>query len=210
MKKELELILQKLKPLEKPKVKLEQYTIPAYLAAEILNLAYLSGDIKNKFVVDLGCGSGRLAIGASLLGAKKVFGIDLDEEAIEQAEENHKIAESLAGKKLRVKFVCCDVREWNKKCDTVLQNPPFGLKGNYSDTIFLKKATSIAKKVYSLHKNGRKKTRDFLKKFISSLGCKIEYIKKFSFYLPYTFRFHKKPKVRYDVDLYVISSLQED
>jgi putative methylase len=206
MKKELELILQELKPIQKPKVKLEQYTIPAYLAAEILNLAYLSGDIKDKFVVELGCGSGRLAIGAALLGAKKVFGIDLDKEAIKQAEENLKIAESLVKRKLKVKFVCCDVKEWNKKCDTVLQNPPFGIKGISSDKIFLEKAIRVAKKVYSLHRNGRKETRKFLEKFITSLGCKIEYVKKFSFYLPYTFHFHKKPKIRYDVDLYVISS----
>jgi len=206
MKKELELILQKLKPIEKPKLKLEQYTIPAYLAAEILNIAYLSGDIKNKVVADFGCGSGRLAIGASLLGAKRVFGIDLDKDALKQAKENLKFAEALVKRKLKVKFLNCDIRDWNEKCDTVLQNPPFGTKGFTSDTLFLKKAVSISKKVYSLHKNGRRKNREFLKKFISSLGCKIEYIKKFSFYLPHTFKFHKKPKVRYDVDLYVITS----
>jgi putative methylase len=204
-KKELELILENLKPLEKPKVKLEQYTVPAYLAAEILNLAHVSGDIEGKFVVDLGCGSGRLAIGAALLGAKKAVGVDLDAEAIKQAEENLKIAESLIKKKLRVEFVCCNIEEWDKKCDTVVQNPPFGTKGSCSDKLFLEKATSIARKVYSLHKNGRKKTREFLEKFVSSLGCRVENVIKFSFYLPHTFRFHRKPKVRYDVDLYVIS-----
>jgi len=205
MKKEIELLLEKLKPLEKPKVKLEQYSIPSYLAAEILNLAFLSGDIKGKKVCDFGCGSGKLAIGAALLGAKEVVGIDIDEDAIEQAEENLKIAESLVKKKLNVKFVCCDLREWKGKCDTVLQNPPFGIKGIYTDKIFLEKALETAKKIYSLHRNGREKVRNFLIKFISSKGGKIENIIKMKFFLPHTFKFHKKPKVRYDVDLYVIS-----
>jgi putative methylase len=206
MKKEIELILEKLKPLEKPKVSLEQYTLPSYLAAEILNLAYLAGDIEKKTVADFGCGSGKLAIGAALLGAKKVIGIDIDEEAIKVAKENLKIAEELAGKKLNVKFVCSDIAKWKGKIDTVLQNPPFGIKGMYSDKIFLEKAVKSAKKVYSLHRNGRKEVRAFIQNFLSSLGCKIEQIFKFKFFLPHTFRFHKKAKIRYDVDLYMIVS----
>lgn len=206
MKKEIEILLEKLKPLEKPKVRLEQYSTPSYLAAEILNLAFLAGDIKGKKVCDFGCGSGRLAIGAAVFGAKEIIGLDVDEDAIKQAEENLKIAESLVKRKLNVKFVCCDVAKWDGKCDTVLQNPPFGIKGIYTDKIFLEKALACAKKIYSLHKNGREKVRDFLVRFISSRGGKIEKIIKMEFFLPHTFKFHKKPKVRYNVDLYVISS----
>jgi putative methylase len=206
MKKEIELILEKLKPLEKPKVSLEQYTLPSYLAAEILNLAYLAGDIENKTVADFGCGSGKLAIGAALLGAKKVVAIDVDGEAIKVAKENLKIAEELAGKKLKVKFICSDIAKWKGRVDTVLQNPPFGIKGIYTDKVFIEKAVKSARKVYSLHRNGRKEVRAFIQNFVSSLGCKIEQIFKFKFFLPHTFKFHKKPKMKYDVDLYVISS----
>ncbi|MEM5836128.1 MAG: METTL5 family protein [Candidatus Aenigmatarchaeota archaeon] len=205
MKKELELLLSQLKPIERPKVKLEQYTIPADLAAEILILAFLSNDIKDKTVVDFGCGSGRLAIGAALLGAKKVTGIDLDEEGIKKAKENLKIAESLTRRKLKVKFICGDIVKWKGKCDTILQNPPFGIKGIYSDRIFLEKALVSGKRIYSLHRNGRKKTRDFIIKFVESRGGKIENIIKYKFFLPHTFKFHRKPKLRFDVDLYVIS-----
>ncbi|MEM5766071.1 MAG: METTL5 family protein [Candidatus Aenigmatarchaeota archaeon] len=204
MKKELEFLLSRLRPLERPKIKLEQYTIPPDLAAEILNLAFLSKDIKDKYVADFGCGSGRLAIGAALLEAKKVIGIDLDEEAIKQAKENLKIAEDLIGRKLKVKFIYCDIAKWKGKCDTILQNPPFGIKGIYTDKIFLEKALTCAKKIYSLHRNGRKETRNFLINFISARGGKIENIIKLKFFLPYTFKFHKKPKIRYDVDLFVI------
>jgi putative methylase len=204
-KKELELILEELKPIEKPKVKLEQYTIPSYLAAEILNLAFLNGDIKNKVVFDLGCGSGRLTIGAALLGAKKVIGIDKDVNAIKIAKANLKLTEKLIGKKLNVKFFVKDVSKLKLKCDTVIQNPPFGTKGFEKDVIFLEKALEIGKKIYSLHKNGRRKTRKFLMSFIEENEGKIEKIAKFKFFLPHIFKFHKKLKIKYDVDLYVIS-----
>ena len=42
-------------------------------------------------VLDLGCGSGILAIGARLVGAKRVLAIDIDPLAVEVAKENFKI-----------------------------------------------------------------------------------------------------------------------
>ena len=43
-----------------------------------------------KSVLDLGCGTGRLALGASYLGAKDVVGVDIDRLAIKTASENSK------------------------------------------------------------------------------------------------------------------------
>ena len=43
---------------------------------------------KEDFVLDAGCGSGILSIAAAKLGAKKVLGIDIDETAVEVADEN--------------------------------------------------------------------------------------------------------------------------
>ncbi|MCX8179509.1 MAG: 50S ribosomal protein L11 methyltransferase, partial [Candidatus Aenigmarchaeota archaeon] len=160
-KKELELLLEKLKPIETPKFKLEQYTTPSYLAAELLNLAFLNGDIKRKTVADFGCGSGRLAIGAALLGAKKVIGIDIDASAIQQAKENLELVKQLKRKRLNIEFICSDIRDINIQCDTVVQNPPFGIRSKTSDIIFLQKALLCAKKIYSIHRNGRKETRKF-------------------------------------------------
>ncbi len=45
-------------------------------------------DLSNKRVLDMGCGTGILAILAGLLGAKDIVGIDIDEWSVENAIEN--------------------------------------------------------------------------------------------------------------------------
>jgi len=45
-------------------------------------------NVKNKTVLDIGTGSGILAIAASRLGAKQVFAFDLDPVAVEVAQDN--------------------------------------------------------------------------------------------------------------------------
>lgn len=45
-------------------------------------------DIRDQTVVDIGCGSGVLGIYALALGAKFVFAIDIDEQALEHTQKN--------------------------------------------------------------------------------------------------------------------------
>jgi len=207
-KKRLEIVLSKLKDNPNPKSGLEQYTIPGGLAAEILNLASLSNDMKNKRVLDLGCGTGRLTIGSVLLEAKEVIGIDIDEKVLDIAIENVKIAEKLTGKKIenKIKFIKKDVSELDEKVDTVIQNPPFGIQKLHADRIFLKKALECGNKIYSLHRS-YKRTREFLTRFVKENKCRVEKIISFKFRIPYMFKFHERPSVTYDVDLFVISKV---
>lgn len=54
-----------------------------------LCLEWLDGiDLKNRTVIDYGCGSGVLAIAAALLGAQHVVGIDNDPQALEASRDN--------------------------------------------------------------------------------------------------------------------------
>jgi ribosomal protein L11 methyltransferase len=56
-----------------------------------LCLTWLDGlDLKDKTVVDFGCGSGILSLAALKLGAKKVIGIDIDPQALQASLENAK------------------------------------------------------------------------------------------------------------------------
>lgn len=207
-KKQLAIVLSKLKENETPKAELEQYTIPGDLAAQVINIAYLSDDIKEKRILDLGCGSGRLAIGSILMGAKEAIGVDVDSKVLEIARENIKETELLTGLKIKdkIKFINSDVLDIKMKVDTVIQNPPFGIQKTHADRDFFKKALECANNIYSLHRS-YEKSRDFLRKFVSKNGGKVERIIKFKFRIPYMFKFHEKPHVEYDVDLLIISKV---
>jgi len=207
-KKQLEIILSQLKENPSPRAELEQYTISGELAAQIINTANILGDVKNKIILDLGCGTGRLAIGSVLMGAKKVVGIDLDKKVINVARENVKITEEMTNKKIhdKVKFIVQDISKIKRKADTVIQNPPFGIQKLHADRIFLKKALECGKRIYSLHRH-YKKSREFLTKFAEGNNGKVEKIIKFKFRIPYMFKFHKKPHVSYEVDLFIISKV---
>jgi len=208
-KKKLEIILSRLKGLPNPKVELEQYEIPGELAAQILNIAYLSEDLKNKIVVDFGCGSGKLTIGSALMGAKKVIGIDKDEDVLKIVEDNINFAEDLTKQKIhdRIKIICENVSIFEKEVDTVIQNPPFGIQSLHADRLFIKKALKCGKRIYSLHRH-YEKSREFLSRLIEQNNGKVEKIIKFKYRIPYMFKFHKKPYVIYDVDLFIISRLR--
>ena len=80
--------LQRVGGYHRPRAALEQYQTPAHLAARLLYHALMKGDIEGKNVCDLGCGTGMLAIGAALLGAGSVKGVDSDPQAVKDANAN--------------------------------------------------------------------------------------------------------------------------
>lgn len=161
----LALILSRLEEHPNPKYNLQQSSITPSIAAKVLKTAYSNGDIKNKVVYDLGCGTGRFAIGAALLGAKKIFGVDIDSEALKNVKENAKHIEKKTGYQITKNFhlIHADIKRLKAKCDTVVQFPPFIGVEKDIDIIFLKKALKIAKNVYSVHRPS-KEIKDFSKK----------------------------------------------
>ncbi|MEM2971619.1 MAG: METTL5 family protein [Candidatus Bathyarchaeia archaeon] len=218
-KLELEMFLSQITPHLTPKPNLEQYTIPADVAATILYLAaYTYNDIINKTVLDLGCGTGRLALGAAFLDAKQVVGVDIDKNAVKTAFENS-LKTNL---KERMQWIAADLDAVHGNFDTVLQNPPFGVQRRGADRKFIEKALETGNVIYSLHKSPHKdkifikklKTRKngvmpvapspFLKRFIEGHGGKIRAVYAMVMAIPYMFRFHTKMKHEFVVDLYVI------
>jgi len=213
------MLLSQIAPHPSPKPSLEQYTIPADVAATMLHIAaYNYGDIVDKTVLDLGCGTGRLALGAAFLGAKRVVGIDVDKDAVKLAFENS-VRMNL---KEKVQWVTGDIDAIHGNFDTVLQNPPFGVQRRKADRKFLEKALESGKVVYSLHKCPDEdkvfikklkasKTNvasvapsPFLGKFIERRGGKIKAVYAMVMTIPHMFRFHTKRKHEFITDLYVI------
>lgn len=56
-----------------------------------LMMELMDSYVEGKVVVDLGCGSGVLGLFALQLGAKKVYGLDIDPNALEHTKENAKL-----------------------------------------------------------------------------------------------------------------------
>ena len=205
-KQHLERKLEEINSHPKPNVNLEQYTISSKVGAEILYLAaYTYGDIYDKNIIDLGCGTGRLSIGAVLLGAKEVYGVDIDPLAIEVAKNNAK----KTGIKKTINWIIADIRVLRGHFHTVLMNPPFGVQKNQADRPFLKKAIEIGSRIYSVHKSGIS-NREFIKRFIEMHNGKVNAIFQTEMVIPKLFEFHTKKRVATKVDLYQIEGKKYD
>ena len=199
-KRDLERTLSEIEPHPIPNVFLEQYTTPSNTAAEILYLvAYVYDDIIDKTVVDLGCGTGRLGIGAALLGAKDVFGVDLDRIAVRIAQKSA----SIMGTEKTTNWIVGDIELVVGTFDTVIQNPPFGIQKKRADRKFLLKSLELSNTIYSFHKCGVSNRR-FIKKFIEEHGGRVTTIFPLEMEIPRMFKFHTKRKRIIKVDLYKI------
>ena len=189
-KRDLEIRLQNLAPFKEPKVELEQYPTHSSIATDILFEAYANGDIAGKDVVDLGCGTGIFAIGASLLGASSVKAYDLDDGALAIAKDN---ADALG---CDIDFIQADISEVEGKFDTALMNPPFGSQRKHADQPFLKTAMRVADVVYSIHMAC---TLDYLNKETQMFSKEIVGHRIYKYDIPHTFTFHTKTKKSVDI-----------
>ncbi len=201
-RRELELFLNSIGSHPTPKLSLEQYTISAEVAAEILYIAaFQHDDIVEKDVIDLGTGTGRLALGAAFLGARSATGIDIDLDALAFARRQAAISQ--LGKK--VQWVLADIETIVGEFDTVLQNPPFGVRRKGADRKFIEKALELGSVVYSLHKSGRS-NREFIKRLIQKHSGSITEVYQMDFVIPRTFQFHRKKRHHTKVDLFRVMS----
>ena len=202
-KKQLAVLLSKLKGFNEAKVRIEQYTTDPEIAAEVLWTAFMNGDI-GKVSVDLGCGSGILGIGLLILGGEMVYFVDFDKDAIEIAKLNLEKAKSEYKVEGEAIWVLGDAANFNEKVCLVVQNPPFGVKVRNADRLFLKKAFEAGDTIYSFHKSG---SRQFIEAFSRENGFEITNIMDFKFPLKATMSFHSRRIKRINVSCFRIERI---
>lgn len=191
-KKHLEMAIQKVPKHPNPKVDLEQYSTPATIAADLLWNAYSLGDIADKKVMDLGCGTGIFAIASKLLGAASAIGVDIDKDSID-------LASSYCGD---VNFICSDICDLENDfdVDTIFQNPPFGSQKNAkkgADLKFISKAIELSPKVlYSFHMAS---TEEFLISYFEKNDLEITHIFRYNFPIPKIYEFHTRESANVEV-----------
>ncbi|MBI2670954.1 methyltransferase [Candidatus Woesearchaeota archaeon] len=197
-KKSLAVILSGLKQVQNPNSSLEQYQTDSETASLILWKAYMSNDIQRKFIADLGCGNGIFGVGAIILGAKKVYFVEQDKKSIKVLKEN------LSEFDGNYEILNIDIKDFNLKVDTVIQNPPFGVQKVHSDKIFLEKAFKISNKIYTIHKI---ESQEFMKSISQDNNFKINGILKLNFPLKKTMHFHRKKKYNVNVGCWILERI---
>ncbi len=197
--KHLERELSGLEGFEKPSPHREQYTTPPDIAARLLYHAYTRGDIGGKRICDLGSGTGILAIGAALLGASSVTGVEVDAGAIAVASRN--------AAKMGVSpcFIQGDLEDPDLFLrigphDTVVMNPPFGAQNPHADRAFVNAAIGIAPVAYGIFNEG---SLPFLAGFIEG-RAEIEGVIQAVLALKRTFAFHRKERKEIPVEIIIM------
>jgi putative methylase len=196
-KRQLEIQIGKLKILQTPKLGLEQYPVSPEVAAELLFMAGFEHRDLQCDIIDLGTGTGRLAIGSALMGSLKVVGVDIDQRAIALAREN------AMATGVQVEWVVSDINEVVGRYDTVIMNPPYGTRTPHLDVRFLERAFELAPVSYSVHKSS---TRKFLESFIAKRNRRVDGLRSMTLEIPNLFPFHRKKWESVQVDLYRIVS----
>ncbi len=197
-KSQLAIALSRLKVFTAPRPTLEQYPTDSEIAADIIWTAHMAGELEGAIVADLGCGTGILGIGTLLLGAKKVFFVDIDSRPLEILRSN---LESLDLKGC-FDIINSDVSGFTEKVDLVIQNPPFGTREKHTDKGFMEQAMQISGNIYSFHKTA---TADFIVKLCTDNGFRIIERFDFKFPLKQTLKQHKKKIERIDVSCFHIA-----
>lgn len=197
-KKHLEIAIQNIPSHPNPKVDLEQYSTPASIASDLLWNAYSLGDVVDKKIMDLGCGTGIFAIASKLLGALSSIGVDIDRNSIDLASDYCS----------DVDFICSDICDLSNDfdVDTIFQNPPFGSQKNAKngqDLKFINKAIELNPSVlYSFHMAS---TQEFLISYFEKNDLEITHIFRYDFPIPKIYEFHTKDLV--NVEVIVIRAL---
>mgnify|MGYP000241622711 CR=1 FL=1 len=185
-----------------PRLDLEQYPTPPDLAAHLLHLADLRGDVTDRPVVDLGAGTGVFAIGATLRGASRTVGVESDPSALEVARRNERTVAPSG----RIDWVLGDATRVSL-CPpapvTVLMNPPFGAqRGNvHADRAFLETAARIATVSYSVHNAD---SHGFVDAFAADHGGTVTDAFGSEIALDKTFPHHEEARKAIDVEVFRI------
>jgi putative methylase len=187
---------------ENPRASLEQYPTPPGIAAHIVHLADLQGDLASRTVLDLGTGTGMLALGAALRGPSRVVALELDRSALAVARDN----ERRLGSTTPVHWIAGDATDPPVdpgEPTTVLTNPPFGAQDGRrgADRAFLLAASRVADVSYSIHNAG---SRSFVESLAADEGGEVTHAFGADFAVDAQFEFHEEERRELDTEVFRI------
>lgn len=189
-----------------PIIEREQYLTPPDIAAHVCHFAALRGDFTDQVLIDLGTGTGMLAIGAGHFDADRVIGIDVDRDALAVAQRNARVIGEGA-----IDWVCGCVSHLPIAITgaTVISNPPFGARreSRNADRAFLEAAERIATVSYTFHNAG---SRSFVESFAFDLGGTVTHAFEATFDIDHRFEFHERERQQLDAEVFRIEWSESD
>lgn len=200
MKRALATRLAALAGFDDPNVELEQYPTSPELAANLVHLADLSDDLDGT-VVDLGTGTGMLALAAATRNPERVLALDVDPNALDTALQN----EAIISPDTEVDWLRADATQppVSITAATVVMNPPFGAQhGNRgADRQFLDAARAIADVSYSIHNAG---SREFVEAYVEDHDGTVTHAFAAELPIDGQFEFHTSERTDLPVEVYRI------
>lgn len=198
-RRQLEVTLEQIHPFNEPNIDLEQYVTPPPVAASLVHEADLRGDLEGT-VIDLGTGTGMLAIAAALRSPHRVVGLDIDAGALAVASINR---DRLAVEVDFVRAAIETVPVSPPSPTTVLMNPPFGAQRQHrgADRPFLAAASDLAHISYSIH---NVESRAFVEGFAADNGGRLTDTYALELDVPAQFAFHDQAVGTIDAEAYRI------
>ena len=181
-----------------PAADLEQVATPAEAAADLLAILDRMYGLSGRSVVDLGCGTGRLAIGAALLGAHPVTGVEVDARLLPVARSAARAARA------SVEFQVRDVAEWDRPADFVVMNAPFGAQQRHADRPFWERAFALGRTAVGAFASSASRT--FIARLALDRGAHVIEVEPVPWNLPRTFPHHRAANVRLAVDRWVLAT----
>ena len=182
----------------RPDASREQVGTPAEAAVDLVMAVDRCVGVSGRSVLDLGCGTGRIAIAAALLGATPVVGVEVDDSLLPVA----RTAARTAG--ASVAFHALDVNRWDRPSDLVLMNPPFGAQRRHADRPFWDRALVLARQAVGAFASAASRT--FIARFALERGARVIEVESVPWDLPRTFPHHRAARVRLAVDRWVIEA----
>jgi putative methylase len=193
---ELVRLLERVPPFPAPRAALEQVATPSEAAATLLETAERLDGLAGRSVLDLGCGTGRLALGAAALGARPVRGVDVDASALAVA----RAAATELG--LDVAFAEGPAGPAGEPADVVVMNPPFGAQRRHADRPFWDAAFGLARR--SVYAFSLAASRTFIARQAVARNARVLEVAPVPWALGRTFPHHRRHRVGLDVDLWAI------
>ncbi|MFW6002802.1 MAG: METTL5 family protein [Halanaeroarchaeum sp.] len=199
MKRHLARRLEAVSTFDDPSAALEQYRTPPDIAAHVVHVAAMQSDLDGRTVVDLGSGTGMLAIGVAFAGPSAVIGIEFDGAALERARAN----ERQVAPPTSIDWIEADATTPPICLEdaTVVMNPPFGAQnGNrHADRAFLETAGTLGAVSYSIHNAG---SRSFVERFAADNGGTVTHAYQAEFEIPQQFDFHGNDRRIVDTEVF--------